>query len=200
MPLNSTDDGKEEGETKRGCRRRIAGYPALYRQQPDSTPRNRGWQASDRWNRSSEPMQCIGKTPVHNHGKMNHQKTNTAHGGSGIPEGGAKRPVGAVQRWGIMKPASVKTDAGGWVGDVRFDRGRSTGTGAEVQGGRRSQGRAGGGAPSAQARLRERGRWGVPRRTPAGILDAAGDSPPSLGLQAGWSHSGGCCFAASSCS
>jgi hypothetical protein len=29
-----------------------------------SSLRTRAWQASDRWNRSSQPMQCIGKTPV----------------------------------------------------------------------------------------------------------------------------------------
>jgi hypothetical protein len=36
-----------------------------------SPPRHRAWQASDRWNRSSEPMQCIGKTPVRENGKDN---------------------------------------------------------------------------------------------------------------------------------
>jgi hypothetical protein len=34
-------------------------------EQPDCPPKTEHEQASDRWNGSSEPVLCIGKTPVH---------------------------------------------------------------------------------------------------------------------------------------
>ena len=57
--------------------------------------------------------------------------------------------------------------------------------------GERSQGRSvRRGTRSAQVRLCERGRSGRgPRRTPEGILDAAGDSPPARKARAGFTRS-----------
>src|SRR5262249_32763020 len=60
----SFDDGRtwraktnEGAETDQGC-------PEPYRQQPDSPGKTELEQVPDRWKRSSEPTQCIGKTPV----------------------------------------------------------------------------------------------------------------------------------------
>ena len=93
-------------------------------------------QASDRWNRSSEPMQCIGKTPVHNHGKANQQDTGAPAGEHEAFRGGVC-PLGCCGAAMGDDAASLGQDRPWSLSgfDGRFDRRRSTGTGAEVQGG-----------------------------------------------------------------